>query len=249
MQTPYEPPVERGDDPLLPLPSGASAVNVLDSIRFVFEDDDWKTNVLLGMLFLFVIPVVGPIVFQGWLCEVHQRLARNHPRPMPKLDLSDFGHYLSRGVVPFLVTLVLSLPLGALVVLAYVGSVLGVVAGAAVLGEPAVAVLAVFAVAVAVGALSMVTGLVATVALTRAELTESFGDALSLRGLLGYLRVTWLQLLIKGITFSIVGMGLMLVGLALLCVGIYPVAVVLQIASVHLRWQHQRYPPSSTPSV
>jgi hypothetical protein len=84
-------------------------------------------------------------------------------------------------------------------------------------------------------------GLLMNTTQTRAELTESFGDALSPRGVLGYLRMTWLQVLVRGLVFSLVAFGIMLAGMALLCVGMYPAAVVVQIASTHLRWQIYRY--------
>ena len=133
MQSPYEPPTGGADGRLIPARSELAQVSVVDSVRFVFEDDEWKTNVLIGTV-LTLIPVIGPIVLAGWLCEIHQRLVRGHPRTAPKLDFSDLGHYLGRGVWPFLVQLVMSLPLSFIMGAGYLVVVLVSLAGFAATG-------------------------------------------------------------------------------------------------------------------
>ena len=225
---------------MTPGPSAAPAVRVLDSVRFVFDDRDWKTNCLIGVVFLF-IPIVGPIALAGWLCEIHQRLVRGHPQPVPKLDFSDLGHFLGRGVAPFLVQLVLTVPIWMLMVGGYFVAAFGSLALIAGTGEPLLGLVVVLLVVACVGVLALLLGVVMNAAFTRAELTESFGGALSLGPLLQYTRTTWLQFLIKNILFGFVSMGIMIVGMALFCVGIYPAAIVLQIAAMHLRWQIYRY--------
>ena len=240
MQRPYEPPLEeaahRG---LATSPYGATPVRVLAGVRFVFEDPDWKTTVLMGLV-LFLIPVVGPIAFSGWLCEVQQRLVRGHPRPVPRIDFADFTHLLGRGVVPFLVQLVMLLPIYAVISLLYVGVGIGV-AASVVQGTPWIA-LVVGLVSLLLGTMvGLVYSVVLNAAQTRAELTESFGDALQPRALMDYLGKTWLQAIIKGFLFSFVAFGIALAGMLLFCVGIYPAMVVVQIAAMHLRWQIYRY--------
>jgi len=240
MQGPYEPPMLAAQARMMPGPAASPTVRVLDSLRFVFDDRDWKTNCLIGVVFLF-IPIVGPIALAGWLCEIHQRLVRGHPQPMPKLDFTDLGHFLGRGVAPFLVQLVLSVPVSIMIVGGYFVTAFGSLAIIAATGEPLLGLLVVLVVAVGVGVLSLVLGIVMNAAFTRAELTESIGDALSIGPVLQYTRTTWLQVLIKNILFGFVGLGLILVGMALFCVGIYPAAIVLQVAAMHLRWQIYRY--------
>jgi hypothetical protein len=225
---------------MTPGPATTPTVRVLDSVRFVFDEQEWKTNCLIGVVFLF-IPIVGPIALAGWLCEIHQRLVRGHPQPVPKLDFSDLGHFLGRGVSPFLVQLVLSVPISIMIVGGYLVAAFGSLALIAATGEPLLGLVLVLLVVACVSVLSLLLGVVMNAAFTRAELTESFGDALSLRPLLQYTRMTWLQVLVKTILFGFVGMGVMFVGMALFCVGIYPAAIVLQIAAMHLRWQIYRY--------
>jgi hypothetical protein len=87
--------------------------SVLEALRFPFQGPDWTHNLLLGSVFA-LIPLVGVLALQGWMCEVIQRLERSHPQPVPKLDFKDFGHYLGRGVAPFVVGLVVGMLLGLL---------------------------------------------------------------------------------------------------------------------------------------
>jgi hypothetical protein len=240
MQSPYEPPLNRRWDPLLAARSEAAPVSVLDSVRFVFDDPQWKNNVGIGLVFS-LIPLVGPIALGGWLCEIHQRLVRGDPRPTPKLDFADLGHYLTRGVVPFLVQLVVLAPLWLLFMAGYFITAFGVIAAVSATGQPLVGVLIVVAALVCMMAVFVAAGLVGTSAQTRAELTESFTESLSPGAVLGYMLSTWSQILVKGFLFTLLSMGIALAGLALLCVGVYPAAVVIQIAAVHLRWQIYRY--------
>jgi hypothetical protein len=216
-------------------PVAPPALSALDAVRFVFRSPDWMHNVLMGLLFM-LIPIAGPIVFAGFLCELHQRLVRRHPQPVPRLDFSDFGHYLSRGVAPFIVSLVVVMPV-LLVSYALIGGaafagymiaqttepVFGVLVGA---GGGLVAVL-----------LWMVTSIFMNGAQTRAELTEDFGQSLSLSELMAYARSTWKAVLVKTITFGFLAFGIVLLGLLACYFGLYPAIVILQIAAMHLRWQ------------
>jgi hypothetical protein len=238
MQRPYEPPLVPARRGTGPSPFGPTPVDVIGAVKFVFDDLEWKSNVALGLV-LMLIPVVGPIALSGWLCEVHQRLVRNHPRPVPKLDFADFVHYLGRGLVPFLVQLVMLLPIWLLLIVLYVGVGVGIAAGI-MHGQPWVGlVVALFAMAFG-SVCGLLYSVVLNAAQTRAELTESFGEALQLRALYDYLSTTWLQAILKGFLFSLVAFGIMLTG-SLLCVGMYPAAIVVNIAAMHLRWQVYRY--------
>jgi hypothetical protein len=218
----------------------AAPISVLDSVRFVFDDPQWKNNVGVGLV-ISLIPLVGPIALGGWFCEIHQRLVRGDPQPTPKLDFADLGHYLGRGVVPFLVQLVVLAPVWILFVAGYLITAFGVIAAVAATGVPLVGVLIVVAALACMLALFAAAALVGNAAQTRAELTESFTESLSPRPVLGYVLGTWLQILVKGFLFALLATGIALAGLALLCVGVYPAAVVIQIAAVHLRWQIYRY--------
>lgn len=221
---------------MTPGPSQPRPISPLAAVRFVFDDPDWKQNLLMGTV-MFLIPVVGPICLGGWMCETHQRLVRRHPQPMPKFDFADFTHYLSRGIIPFLVSFVTMLPMMIVVYATAFAIGFGAFAGVAATDEPAVAI----AVAVGGSLIAMVLWLsiaaVLNAAMTRAELTEDFGRALSFGPMMDYTRSTFTRFIWKTIVFSFLGFGVALLGMLICFVGIYPAAYVLQVAGLHMRWQ------------
>jgi hypothetical protein len=220
-------------------PGADTRVKVLGAVRWVFSDPDWSKSVLLGVVFL-LIPVAGPIALAGWKCEIHQRLVRGHPRPMPKLDFNDFGHYLSRGVTPFLVQLAVTLPVLLVTYgLVVAGGISVVVAERT--GGADVALLVLGLVFALVGLCAfLVLSVVVNAAETRAELTENIGQALSFSQLMQYSRATWTTVMWKYIVFGFVATGLFLCGLVLCYFGAYPAMIVVQLAAVALRFQIYR---------
>jgi hypothetical protein len=236
---PYAPPMAPlapPPGPLMPGPSQPRPISPLDAVRFVFDSPDWKNNMLLGSV-LMLIPIAGPITFSGWMCEIHQRLVRRHPQPLPKFDFSDFTHYLTRGVMPFLVSLVLTLPM----VIVFYGLAAAVAFGAigagAATDEPLIAI----AIGAGGGLIALVVMIavsaVMNAAMTRVELTEDFGRALSFGPMFDYARSTFWRFVIKQIVFGFIAFGIVLLGMLACYIGLYPAIFVLQVASMHLRWQ------------
>jgi len=215
--------------------TAAPDLSALEAVRFVFRAPDWMHNVLIGLVFM-LIPVVGPIVLAGFLCEVHQRLVRRHPQPVPKLDFSDFGHYLSRGVAPFIVSLVVVMPV-MLVSYALIGGAVFAGIMIAQTTEPLFGLLVGVSGGLVAVLLWILSSIFMNAAQTRAELTEDFGQSLSLSELMAYARATWKAVLVKTITFGFVGLGIILLGLLACYFGLYPAIVILQVAAMHLRWQ------------
>jgi hypothetical protein len=223
---------------MTPGPSSSRPAGAIAAVKAVFDDPEWKSNVLIGLVFL-LIPIVGPIALSGWMCEVHQRLVRRHPRPVPKIDFGDFAEYIKRGLNVFLVQLVISLPLTFIFMGVVMAGIIAAGAAAAGTNEPLVGI----AVSVGVGLVGLVFLLLINVlgnaATTRAELTENFSEALSVGKLMGYAKETFGMVLVKTITFGFVSTGIVLLGLMLCYFGLYPAMVVIQIAAMHLR--HQIY--------
>ncbi len=209
---------------------------MIGAVKQVFADPDWKHNVLFALIFM-MIPVVGPIALSGWMCEVQQRKARQHPKPVAYIEFADFGEYIKRGLAVFLVSLATTFPL-ILVLYAAMGAVAAVVMlSLSATNEPILAaVLGGVAGIVAVVVL-LCAGVVITAAHTRAELTESFGETFRMRELLAYIKATFWKVLVKNFLFSFVAFGLVLVGMLACYVGLYPAIAVIQIASMHLRFQ------------
>jgi hypothetical protein len=237
---PYAPPMAPIAPPpqpaMTPGPSQPRPISVIAALRFVFDDPQWKQNILMGTV-MILIPVVGPICFAGWMCETHQRLIRRHPQPMPKFDFGDFTHYLGRGLMPFLVNFVMMLPVMLVIYAMGFAIGFGAFAGVSATNEPLIAI----AIAAGGGLIAVVIWLslaaLMNAGMTRAELTEDFGKALSFGPLLDYTRSTYTRYVWKTILFMFLGVGVALLGMLLCFVGIYPAAYVLQVATLHVRWQ------------
>jgi hypothetical protein len=228
---PFQPPQALTPGPMQPRP-----VSSLDAVRFVFTDPEWKTNVLLGLVML-LIPIVGPLALNGWLCEIHQRLVRRHPHPVPRFDFSDFGHYMGRGVSPFVVGLVVMLPLGMFVYIGMFVVAFGAIGVAEASREPAMGLVFGIVGGLALLAVMLVSAVLMNAAQTRAELTESIGDALRPGDLFDFGRRTWGKVMLKSISFGFISTGIVLLGLLLCYFGLYPAIVVIQIGALHLRYQ------------
>ncbi len=161
----------------------------IQTFTYLFKYDDWFPSVGLGMLFS-LIPIVGPIVVHGWFVRLMRLRISGDEHTLPPLSLSDFGGLLREGGIPFLVNLVLALPMMIFVyiMLASVFGVflVGVGLGAALepaMGELGVAVgLGVGAVAALIVYLVFMVAVVAVgaamhVFILRAEVTAQFGAA------------------------------------------------------------------------
>ncbi|MCA9597315.1 MAG: DUF4013 domain-containing protein [Myxococcales bacterium] len=235
MQPPWQAEAPAQDVGYAPGPGSSRGVSVIDAVKAVFEDPEWKHNVMFAVIFM-VIPIAGPIAMAGWFCEAQQRLVRRHPQPIPYIDFSDFGEYLRRGLTVFLVQIVMTIPVLIIVygfiALAAVGTA-GVIAAT---DEPAIGIavgglLGLIALMVMLGVSAFVNA-----AQTRAELTENFSEALSMGKVFAYGKATFWRVMIKNFAFMFVAVGIVLLGMMLCYVGIYPAAIVLQIAAMRLRF-------------
>ncbi len=225
----------------------APTVRVFDAIQFAFRDESWKMNLLIGPVFL-LIPIVGPLALLGWYAEVHQRLARRDPQPIPVLDFQNFGRYLERGLPPFVVQLVIAvaaMPVVLAIELAAAAGVAAIGAGPAVFGRdqappaafPLPAVLLIGIAGALVLAFSLALSVLASAAVTRAELTGSFERTFELGGVFRYAARTFGPAAVNLFLYGLLAMGVAVPSLLLCCVGILPASIVIGLGSVHLRWQ------------
>jgi Protein of unknown function (DUF4013) len=90
--------------------TGGGSVQYLRAFQYIFENPKWLTNILLTAL-CYLIPIVGPLVASGYLYEVVESLATRGERRYPDFDFGRFGKYLMRGLWPFLMTLIIYLPI------------------------------------------------------------------------------------------------------------------------------------------
>lgn len=217
-----------------PPPPGGS-IRFGEAIKFCFRADRPWMNILVSSLLAF-IPVAGPIALGGWHAEIMQRLVRRHPTPIPTLEFSDFMHYLSRGVQPFVMRVLVSLPFTVLIVF---GSIIGGVSAsfAGRRGDPTV----IFVVWGIIAALSFLMApfmaIVTSAVYTRADLVEEFGPAMQPRKLMTYMGATWLGVLGSAFVFGLLSFAMILVGIIACYVGAFVASAIVQLGQLHLRWQ------------
>jgi hypothetical protein len=189
-----------------------------------------------------LIPIVGPIVLMGWHCEIIQRLVRRHPHPIPKLDFGDFGHYLGRGVVPFLVSFLVSLPM----IIALYILIFAVAFGIAVLAQQNVQDFTLIGLGLIGGLAALFLIIIPACILinsfvTFAELTEDFGQSLGFSRVWAYAKRNWKVIFTAQLVFIPISFGMMVAGMAMCYFGIFPAAVMINIAYVNLHWQIYEY--------
>ncbi len=92
------------------------------SFTYIFEDPQWFDKLWKPVLCM-LIPVIGPLVFQGYIMDVIKNVANGDPRPLHEMD---FGENLTMGFRNFVVQLVYSLPLIVLSWLIVIPSMLSV---------------------------------------------------------------------------------------------------------------------------
>lgn len=229
-----------------PAQSPVAPLDFFGALKFLFQDANALNNILIGAV-LNIIPIIGPIALMGWHCEIIQRLIKKHPKPIPKLDFTDLLYFLGRGVAPFVVALIATLPMTVVVmILMFAGMFGAAVLGSALhLDEPGKEFLVLGG--VAIGALLFLLlmvffNIVVSAALVRAELTEDIGKSLDFGKVWGFAKATWKDFLIAYLVFIPVAMIVMFAGMLVVFVGIYAAIIVINVAYVNLRWQvYMRY--------
>ena len=204
---------------------------------FALKPGSGLANLAYGSLCVFsagFVPFLGQIVLLGYLAEVAEDLDR-HPKSGRHDDFTfdRFTNYLSRGLYPFLVQLLLAV-IGCAALLVGVGVAVGLASEQPLIG-------------VAVGVLGVLLGGVAVTMLSwPATLHAQLSGGLDLganmafsRDFLG--RVGWDTLGVV-LAFVPISLGVALLGMMACFVGIYPASVVISAARQHLLIQlYHRY--------
>ena len=225
-------------------PSTASpaktGIDYFAGFSFLFRYPNWGVNLLMGGLFT-LIPIVGPLVLIGWYCEVFQRLVLRHPNPLPKLDFNDFVHLLGRGVVPFVVALVITLPL-VLLIMVFFFAIAFIVTfffgnNPQAANQPGTVIMMVGGGILVFMAIMVPMVVITNAALTRAYMTENFGQAFDIKRVLAYAKRTWKYVLLAYLVYLPVSILGALVGMMALYFGIFFVSFILNLAWIYMAWQ------------
>ena len=238
----------------------------MQSYSFLFGNRNWTTNLLLASLCVLMpvigpIILIGYLfevidVLLGrrpWpsdkksvnrpsdaICEeplvTSVSETPTHAGTYPDLTFDRLGEYLARGVWPFLVPLIVSLPMGFLFGMLWVfGMMLVTVAAASESGVMA----ALIAVLLFVVYLFVVvaTGLVLTPLYIRAGLMSDFAGAFSMTFVRDFLSRVGKETLLAQLFLSVTSLLLMPVGILTCFIGMYPAMALVMFAHHHLDLQ------------
>ena len=83
-------------------------MNVGEAIRFVFEDEEWLTKLLVGAA-ISIIPLFGGAALTGYAIAVLRNVEADSRRPLPTWDA--LGEFFVDGLLFWVATLIYSVPL------------------------------------------------------------------------------------------------------------------------------------------
>lgn len=246
----YPDPKNPYSSPAFPVAAPAAAVagypdriDYMRAYNYIFENPNWTMNVMWGFLCLIsttVIPVLGQLVFMGYSYEVIEALCLSRGTRYPDFDLNRFGDYLARSIWPFLVNLLVAIPL---IIVFYIGLIITVLlaaAGGAAGGDKFGPVLAILLGGIGflgLTALMLVAGGLMLPMLLRAGLMQEFAAAFDMTWAMDFLKKTWVEIVLSYLFLMATGIVLELLGLCALCVGLFAAVAVVGLAFSHLCYQ------------
>jgi hypothetical protein len=205
------------------------------SYRFVFESANWVMNLLGAMVCRFV-PVLGPMVFLGYAFEIIETLHRKKGSPYPDFDFNQLMKYLTRGLWPFLVQLIVRLPFVVIGMIVYLFLVVVMAFGVGK-EHPGIAFVLFVLFYLVVCALFVLCAFVMMPLMLRAGLTQDFKQAFSLDFMKDFIKRMWLEMVLLELFLLGTGIVLSLIGLLVFCIGIYPAFALILYAEYHLLYQ------------
>jgi len=242
--SPFDPGDPKGELQQAEPTAGTAEVGMryLYAYSYVFESRDWLMNLLWGSLAFLsqsIVPFIGQIVFIGYQFEIVESLHRQPNRPYPSFDINRFVDYLTRGIWPFLVSLIVGIFVGMCSAILYVLMIAFFAVAAAADESVAGIVVAVLLTVVFVGALllAFVIGFAIYPMMLRAGLSQDLGQAFNFKFVKDFIRRTWLEMLLMFLFVSVTGLIVGMIGLLMFCIGIYPAAALVTLAQAHFYWQ------------
>ena len=224
-------------------PPGPIQFEYLRAYNYIFENPNWVNTVLMWSLCILTagfIPILPYLVLLGHLFEIVESLYLTRGTRYPDFDFNRFSEYLSRSIWPFLVGLIITLPL---VVLAYAGIIAVVVAAAAAgaAGGDEVGP----ALAIVVGLIGFVLmmvfflgiGLLLIPMMLLAGLQQDFGAAFDMGWAFDFVKKTWVEMILSMLFIQFSGLLIQIIGLMALCIGVYPASAIVFLAHAYMQYQ------------
>jgi len=220
--------------------AGQAQLEYLRSFQYIFENPNWIMNLVWAFLCQLaggVIPVLPGLVFMGYQFEVVEGLHLESGRRYPDFDLNRFMDYLTRGIWPFLVTLIVAMVLapffaGIGLVLVF-GSIAIGASGGQDAGPFLIVIGLVLTTAVMMG-LGALASILVTPMIIRAGLSQDFAAAFDFGWAKDFMAKMWMETLLSMLflLFSALGLAIVTCGAALIVLG-----PIMPFASSHFYYQ------------
>jgi hypothetical protein len=206
------------------------------AIRFPFRGAHKWAN--LGLVFVcMLIPFIGGVVVSGYQVLMEKRLIADINAEAPRFDFGQFVRYLQIGLWPFLVTLIILLPM---LFLFYVPLIVGIVLLVVGVEKHPVPAILGFAILLIVDMLLLVMAMAIVRPLAlKAGLEQAFDKAFSWTFFKAWWqRVGWLSV---GVTLAFMGMALgFYIVVACTFIGVYALVPLAIFVQAHLQAQLYR---------
>lgn len=206
-----------------------------EAFRFGFKGPGF-VGLLLGLV-MFLVPILGMIVFNGWLADTNRRLVKGEHPSVEPFNFDHLGDYLKSGLVVFIPQLVVGMCMAAVFMFFMFGSsILGAIV-AGVTESPALSLI--------ISLLSMLLLMVASFVSTaflhavqiRAELTGDLKTAFEFSPILAFVKRNWVPMLVHSFLLSLMLIPAAFLGILAFFIGLYVVMAAAQFMFVHLRAQ------------
>ena len=211
------------------------------AVSYVFARPEWPMTLLFVTLGTLV-PLVGPMVVQGYQAVIARHVARQGDRDWPLFDFDRLADYLMRGMRTFVVSLVAGvviLPVAFVVVwvtvivsalLADAGGEHGAITTC--IGLVLMAISIALFLALIFGAMALVTPL-----WLQAGINPDFAGAFDFGFLRDFLKRVGREVLIAHVVMVGIHLGLMVAGLLACFVGVFPAIGLMMLVQAHLYGQ------------
>ena len=95
------------------------------AFNYFFEHPEWINSLLMGSICMF-IPMLNGLILAGYRYEIVEMKLRFPDQPYPKFDFARFSQYLTRGIWPFLIDLIVQMILVFPMLIVIYGSMIGI---------------------------------------------------------------------------------------------------------------------------
>jgi hypothetical protein len=211
----------------------------LYAYQFIFISPKWLQNMLAAVVCQFV-PILGPIVLTGYAFDVIEGILRDGEENYPDFDPNRLMPYLTRGAWPYIIQLIVILPLSFVIIASILVFDLVIITSR---GDPGWPVIFGFAgmLLVVLFLATIVLPFVVTPLMLRAGLCKSFKAAFNREFYFDFLRKCWKELFVSELFLLVSTLVLTLIG-SLFCIGMYAAAGWAMMARYHLMYQiYARY--------